>query len=64
MGAAEITVGVIISTRRILLLFIMRVVLQREQHVIRVGSWDILNAHAEELEEVLTSGGDEDESDW
>ena len=42
----------------------MRVVLQREQHVIRVGNWDILNAHAEELEKVLTSGGDEDESDW
>ena len=60
----EITVGVIIVRRRILLLIILRVVLQREQHVICVRNWDILNAHAEELEEVLTSGGDEDESDW
>ena len=35
--------------------------LEREQHVIRVRNWDILNEHAEELGEVLTSG--EDESD-
>ena len=26
--------------------------------------WDILNEHVEELEEVLTNGEDEDESDW
>ena len=64
MGAAEITVGVIIVTRRILLSIILRVVLQRELHVMRVGNGDILNAHSGELEEVLTSGEDEDESDW
>ena len=63
MGAAVITVGVIIATHRILLLTILRTVLQREQHVTRIGSWDILNEHAEELGEVLTSGEDEDESD-
>ena len=33
------------------------------QNVIRVGSWDTLNGHEEELGEVLTSGEDEDESD-
>ena len=42
----------------------LRVVLQREQQVIRVRNWDILNAHAEKLGAVLTSGEDEDESDW
>ena len=64
MGAAEITVGVIIVTRRTLLSIILRVVLQREQHLMCVGNREILNAHAGELEEVLTSGENEDESDW
>ena len=64
VGAAETTVAVIIVMRRILLSIILLVVLQRELHVMRVGNWDILNAHAGELEEVLTNGEDEDESDW
>ena len=37
---------------------------QREQHVTRAEYWDILNEHVEELEEVLTNGEGEDESDW
>ena len=51
-------------TRRNLLSMILRVVLQKEQHVMRVENWAILNAHVGELEEVLTSGEDEEESDW
>ena len=64
MGAAEITVGVLIVTRRILLPIILRVVLQKEQHVMRAENWGILNAQAGELEEVLTSGEDEDQWRW
>ena len=61
---AEITVGVTIATHQILPWITSRAVLQEEQHVTRAKSWDILKEHVEELEEVLTNGGNEDESDW
>ena len=64
VGEAEITVGVTIATHQILPLITSRAALQREQHVTRAENWDILNEHVEELEEVLTNGEDEDESDW
>ena len=48
VGAAEITVGVIIVTRRILRSIILRVVLRKEQHVMRAEIWGIFNAHAGE----------------
>ena len=64
MGEAAITVGVTIATHQILPLITSQVVLQREQHVTRAENWDILNKYVEELEEVLTNGEDEDESDW
>ena len=61
---AEIIVGVTIATHQILPWISSRAVLQEEQHVIRAENWVILNKHVEELEEVLTNGGDEDKSDW
>ena len=61
---AEIIVGVTIATHQILPWIILRAVLQEEQHVTHAENWVTLNEHAEELEEVLTIGGDEDESDW
>ena len=63
-GEVAITVGVTIATHKILPLITSRVVLQREQHVTRAENWDILNEHVEELDEVLTNGEDQDESDW
>ena len=64
VGEAEITVGVTLAAHQILPWITSRAVLQREQDVTRAENWDILNEHVEELEEVLTNGEDEDESDW
>ena len=61
---AEIIVGVTIATHQILPWIILRAVLQEEQHVTHAENWVTLNEHVEELEEVLSIGGDEDESDW
>ena len=61
---AETIVDVTIATLRTLPWTTLRAVLQEEQHVTHAENWVILNEHVEELEGVLTSGGDEDESDW
>ena len=61
---AEIIVDVTIATHQTLPWITLRAVLQEEQHVTHAENWVILNEHAEELEGVLTIGGDEDESDW
>ena len=58
---AEITVGVIIVTSRFLRWTISRVVLRKGATCNACQNWGILNAHAGELEEVTTSGEDEDE---
>ena len=58
---AESIVSVTIATHQILPWITSRAVLQEEQHVTRAKNWVILNEHVEELEEVLTIGGEEDD---